>query len=342
MDSEPDRWGRMLLKRRENVIAKREGRAAKSLTETDYLLGVEDFTRMGALRFKTEENGEFLAYNEDMTVPPVTRLRELEAASLAYEKDSELLNDKWVKLLIGPGSSLGGARPKANVEDLDGSLWIAKFPSRNDEYDSGAWEYVVHELAVRCGLNVPQAKIIKFSDFGSTFLVKRFDRTGAKRIHFASAMTLLGKSDGESNECSYLDLLEFLTSYGSRVKEDAIELWKRIVFNLAVKNTDDHLRNHGFILEKDGWRLSPLYDVNPNPDGTHLSLNITENDCSLDYGLALDTAKYYGITRAEAEKYVRETKTIISEEWQSIAKKVGLRESSLKYMQSAFVSETTI
>ena len=342
MDSEPDRWGRMLLKRRENVIAKREGRAAKSLTETDYLLGVEDFTRMGALRFKTEENGEFLAYNEDMTVPPVTRLRELEAASLAYEKDSELLNDKWVKLLIGPGSSLGGARPKANVEDLDGSLWIAKFPSRNDEYDSGAWEYVVHELAVRCGLNVPQAKIIKFSDFGSTFLVKRFDRAGTKRIHFASAMTLLGKSDGESNECSYLDLLEFLTSYGSRVKEDAIELWKRMVFNLAVKNTDDHLRNHGFILEKDGWRLSPLYDVNPNPDGTHLSLNITENDCSLDYGLALDTAKYYGITRAEAEKYVRETKTIISEEWQSIAKKVGLRESSLKYMQSAFVSETTI
>ena len=237
---------------------------------------------------------------------------------------------------------LAAARPKANVEDLDGSLWIAKFPSRNDEYDSGAWEYIVHELAVRCGLNVPQAKIIKFSDFGSTFLVKRFDRAGAKRIHFVSAMTLLGKSDGESNECSYLDLLEFLTSYGASAKQDAIELWKRIVFNLAVKNTDDHLRNHGFILEKDGWRLSPLYDVNPNPDGTHLSLNITENDCSLDYGLALDTAKYYGITRDEAEKYMNEIKTIISEEWQSIAKKIGLRESSLKYMQSAFVSETTI
>ena len=241
-DSCPDRWGRALINRRERIQADREKRKPRELHTSDYLLGVYDETRMGALRFKTDKDGEFLSNDSDVAAPPWTTLRTLEEASRNYEIDEDFLNDKWLKQLIKPGSSLGGARPKANVEAPDGSLWIAKFPSKNDEYNIGAWEKVTHDLAKLCGLNVPESKLETFSKLGSTFLVKRFDRDGKKRIHFSSAMTMLGKTDGASADdgSSYLDIVSFLKSYGANPKQDIIELWKRIVFNMAVNNTDDH------------------------------------------------------------------------------------------------------
>lgn len=265
-DSCPDRWGRVLMKRREAAQAKKEDRKPRELREIDFLLGVYDESRMGALRFKLEENGPFLSDDKGMATPPWANLRTLEEAARAFDKDENALDEKWLKQLIGPGSSLGGARPKATVQGIDGALWIAKFPSKHDEVDSGAWEMVTHDLAVMCNLDVPEAKLEKFSKLGSTFLVKRFDRDGEKRIHFASAMTMLGKTDGASGSdgTSYLDIASFIKSNGAAPNKDLKELWKRIVFNMAVSNTDDHLRNHGFLLTSDGWRLSPLYDVNPS------------------------------------------------------------------------------
>ena len=211
-----------------------------------------DEARMGGLRFKTELEGEFLSNDREFATPPWTSLRELEQASIAFENDEKGLNEKWLKQLLAPGSSLGGARPKASVLATDGSLWIAKFPSKHDDFNSGAWEMVVHELAVMCGLNVPEAKAEKFSKLGTTFLVKRFDRMGSRRIHFSSAMTMLGKKDGANaaDGSSYLEIVSFLKANGATPKKDIQELWKRIVFSMAVSNTDDHFRNHGFILEE--------------------------------------------------------------------------------------------
>lgn len=258
-DASPDRWGRVLMNKRERLLAEKEGRKPRKLHDSDYLLGVYDETRMGGIRFKLDMDGDFLSNDKDTAAPPWAVLRTLEEASRNFEKDENGLTDKWLNQLIKPGSSLGGARPKATVVDTSGQLWIAKFPSKNDESDTGAWEKVAHDLARMCGLNVPESKLEKFSKLGSTFLVKRFDRDGEKRIHFASAMTLLGKTDGASAEdgTSYLDMAGFIKAYGANPKSDLVELWKRIVFNMAVTNTDDHLRNHAFILTNNGWILSP-------------------------------------------------------------------------------------
>lgn len=244
---------------------------------------------MGAIRFKTEENGEFLSDDKEMAAPPWATLRTLEEASRQFEKEENILEEKWLNQLLKPGSSLGGARPKASVQAPDGELWIAKFPSRKDEYDIGAWEKVAHDLANICGLNVPESRFEIFSKLGGTFLVKRFDRAGKRRIHFASAMTMLGKEDGACAEdgSGYLDIASFLKANSAMPEVDLRELWRRIVFNMAISNTDDHLRNHGFLLTQKGWRLSPLYDVNPVPYGDMLALNVDEinNDISLNLRL---------------------------------------------------------
>ena len=283
-DSSPDRWGRVLMNKRERILAEKEGRKPAKLYDSDYLLGVYDEMRLGGIRFKTETNGAFLSDDKETAAPPWTSLRTLEEASRNFENDDTAVSEKWLNQLIRPGSSLGGARPKATVIDPKEQLWIAKFPSKNDENDTGAWEMVTHDLAELCGLHVPEAKLEKFSNLGSTYLVKRFDRLLNKRVHFASAMTLLGKTDGASaaDGTSYLDIAAFIKSYGAQPKQDLIELWKRIVFNMAVSNTDDHLRNHAFIFTKNGWRLSPLYDVNPVPYGDELSLNVDEEDNSIN------------------------------------------------------------
>ena len=337
-DSSPDRWGRVLMNKRERILAGKEGRKPAKLYDSDYLLGVYDETRLGGIRFKTEPNGAFLSDDKETAAPPWASLRTLEEASRNFENEDTALSEKWLNQLIRPGSSLGGARPKATVIDPKEQLWIAKFPSRNDENDSGAWEMVTHDLAEICGLHVPEAKLEKFSNLGSTYLVKRFDRILNKRVHFASAMTLLGKTDGASAEdgTSYLDIAAFIKSYGAQPKRDLIELWKRIVFYMAVSNTDDHLRNHAFIFAENGWRLSPLYDVNPVPYGDELSLNVDEEDNSINIDLAIQTAVRFGISEADAMTYAKNILSLVQENWEKRATAYGLSRRLIEEMRPAF------
>ena len=337
-DASPDRWGRVLMNKRERILAEKEGRKPSKLYDSDYLLGVYDETRMGGIRFKKEQDGPFLSDDKETAAPPWATLRTLEEASRNFENDETGLSEKWLNQLIRPGSSLGGARPKVTVVDTNGQLWIAKFPSKNDENDTGAWEIVAHDLAKLCGLNVPEAKMEKFSSLGSTFLVKRFARIGEKRIHFASAMTLLGKADGASaaDGTSYLEMVAFIKAYGAAPKRDLLELWKRIVFNMAITNTDDHLRNHAFILTKEGWGLSPLYDVNPVPYGDELSLNVDEEDNRISIELAIQTAVRFGIERSDAEAYAKEILKIVRENWSQLASKYGLTCRQIEEMRPAF------
>ena len=337
-DSSPDRWGRVLMNKRERILAGKEDRKPAKLYDSDYLLGVYDETRLGGIRFKTEPNGAFLSDDKETAAPPWASLRALEEASRNFENEDTALSEKWLNQLIRPGSSLGGARPKATVIDPKEQLWIAKFPSRNDENDSGAWEMVTHDLAEICGLHVPEAKLEKFSKLGSTYLVKRFDRILNKRVHFASAMTLLGKTDGASvaEGTSYLDIAAFIKSYGAQPKRDLIELWKRIVFNMAVSNTDDHLRNHAFIFTENGWRLSPLYDVNPVPYGDELSLNVDEADNSINIDLAIETAVRFGLSRTDATNDAKDILVIVRENWEKLATAYGLSRRLIEEMRPAF------
>lgn len=342
LDSCPDRWGRVLMQRRERLRAKESGEEITKLQESDYLLGVYDGNRMGALRFKTDVNGHFMDDDARLATPPFASLRALEQASLNYERtdaEQSLEYYNWLRMLYSPGSSLGGARPKANVVDPDGNLWIAKFPSKNDGIDVGAWEYIVTAMARKFGLRVPETKIEKFSSDHHTFMTRRFDRRGlTKRLYFASAMTLLGYRDGDDAQdgVSYLELAEFLQNYGtSQLKDDLKELWKRVVFNIAISNCDDHLRNHGFILTSKGWTLSPVYDLTPHPDGLGLKLNISEEDNSLDYHIAIDTASFYGIKKEEAERFVQQARIICSD-WRQMANSIGISRSEQEEMASAF------
>ncbi|MGF2411166.1 MAG: type II toxin-antitoxin system HipA family toxin [Ferruginibacter sp.] len=339
LDSCPDRWGRVLMQRREAAIAKQEDRSAKKLTESDFLLGVYDGHRMGALRFKLDEDGAFLNDNKAMASPPWTSLRELEQASLKFEEDNtddpEYL--KWISLLIAPGSSLGGARPKASVMDTKNNLWIAKFPSKNDDKDIAAWEMLTNELAIKAGVTIAEAKLQQFNNRYHTFITKRFDRTvKGERIHFASAMTLLGHKDGEDSAgASYLELAEFIIRHGAAVEKNLEELWRRIVFSIAVKNTDDHLRNHGFLLTRDGWALSPAYDINPNEYGKGLSLNISDTDNALDFNLALEVASLFRVDKKNAGKIIKQVTMAISE-WKKIAIKYKISKAEQERMAAAF------
>ena len=293
---------------------------------------------MGGLRFKTDLDGEFLSNDKEFATPPWTSLRELEQASIAFENDELDLGEKWLKQLLAPGSSLGGARPKASVMAPDGSLWIAKFPSKHDDFNSGAWEIVTHDLAKMCGLDVPEAKTEKFSKLGTTFLIKRFDRKEKQRIHFSSAMTMLGKKDGANaaDGSSYLEIVSFLRANGANPKQDILELWRRIVFSMAVSNTDDHLRNHGFILGENGWKLSPLYDVNPDIYGEYLSLNVDSDNSSIDFDLAVDVSEYYGIEKKQATEEVDKIKCIVKNNWRLIARKYGISRGEIERMEPAF------
>lgn len=311
LGSSPDRWGRLLMDRREAQIAKEEKRPVRPLRESDYLLGVDDGHRMGAIRFKVKPNGPFVDDNEGVAMPPWTSLRELEHAAYELEKENaESSPDykKWIKLLTVPGSSLGGARPKASVVDPDNNLWIVKFPHPSDTKDVGAWEEVVCRLAKKAGLRVPECMTKTFNRKHRTFLSKRFDRTQTqKRIHFASAMTLLMRKEGDSEAegASYLELVEFIMQSGAEPDKDLEELWKRIVFSICISNVDDHLRNHGFLLTTKGWTLSPVYDINPGEYGDGLRLNISESDNSQNLELAKEVAKYFRIKPKHADKLMK-------------------------------------
>lgn len=339
LDSSPDRWGRILMQRRAAIEFKKGLRESSHLTELDYLLGVHDSYRMGGLRFKTTAAGNFLDDNQSYAAPPITSLRELEYAALQIEKDENIDSAdyyRWLQMLISPGSSLGGARPKASVIDENKHLWIAKFPNASDEVDVGAWEFLCYQLAIKAGIEMFPCKIQRYSSPYHTFLTKRFDRKGEKRIHFSSAMTQLEYYDGEDAEgASYLELAEFLTNYGSNTQADLAQLWRRLVFNLAISNTDDHLRNHGFLLTNKGWQLSPAYDLNPLVSKRGLHLNITDNDNSLDYGLAFKVAEFFNLTKTQANKIYDEVLTVVSR-WQELAQKLGIGRAEQLIKQAAF------
>lgn len=342
-DSSPDRWGRLLMDRRFERD-KRAGRlpADARLYESDYLLGVHDLYRVGALRYRLEDEGAFLDNRIDVAAPPFTEIRALEQASRSLEQDPDNLaaqGQDWLRMLIAPGGSLGGARPKASVVDDTGHLYIAKFPSVRDAYDVGGWEMVTNALADACGLQVAPAQARKFASDYHCFMVRRFDRTAAgRRLHFASAMTMTGRSDGDDAAAgvSYLELAEVIMSKGSQPNDDLRELWSRIVFNILVSNTDDHLRNHGFILVPGkGWRLSQAYDMNPVPHADGLKLNITDADNALDLELAKEVAEYFRLGLAEAAQTIADFQAIVSQ-WRLVAEGIGLSLSEQNRMANAF------
>lgn len=268
--------------------------------------------------------------------PPWTSIRELEHASLELENDtlreSEAL--KWINLLIAPGASLGGARPKASLLDEKHHLWIAKFPSVKDTHDVGAWEMVVNEMASQA-IQMADSIVRRYNSHHHTFFSRRFDRTKkGERIHFASAMTLLGHTDGITG-VSYLDLAEFIMKAGAFPVNDLQQLWRRIVFYVAIRNTDDHLRNHGFLLSQQGWMLSPAFDVNPVPYGTGLSLNISETDNSLNFDLAREVAQYFRVTDIQAKSIITKTRKIVGQ-WKKLAGKYKISSNEQDFMSNAF------
>ena len=268
-DALPDRWGRTLLLRREQIAAAEEKRPVRRLSSFDFLTGIDDFSRMGGFRFKETPDSEFINVSESLKIPPLTDIRELITASAEIEKSEEnnmLPDRKWIVQLVQPGTSLGGARPKANVIDTDKTLYVAKFPSRKDDYDVGLWEHFSHLLAKKAGINAAKTKVLATREKYHTLLSQRFDRTNdSKRIHFASAMTLLGLSDGDNATTGhgYLDIVDFIIQSCTDVERNLQELYRRVAFNICIGNTDDHFRNHGFLLTAKGWTLSPAYDMNP-------------------------------------------------------------------------------
>lgn len=339
-DSAPDRWGRMLIQRKESIMTRESGRKEKTLLESDYLLGVYDQFRIGGLRFKETAEGPFLNDDKGLAIPPWTSLKELEHASLKIEDEStpEKEETRWLNLMLAPGSSLGGARPKAGVLDQQRRLCIAKFPSRNDNKDIGAWEMVAGDLARQAGINMAEGKIIKLSSAYHIYFSRRFDRTDTgKRIHFASALNMLGHQDGADTTegVSYLEIVDFLIRHGSQVEQDLEELWRRIVFSICIKNTDDHLRNHGFLLTASGWKLSPAYDINPVETGTGLRLNISENDNSLDPDLAMEVSPFFRLNEKQASQIISKVKASV-QNWRSVADRYKIPKKEQDRMSGAF------
>lgn len=345
-DSSPDRWGQLLMKRR----AERQWRAGGNagslprLHASDYLIGVHDQYRVGALRFSLAPQGPFLDNQRRDGAPPLVMLRELEAASLAFEaseQDPAAINDEQLRMLIAPGGSLGGARPKASVIDERGQLYIAKFPSTRDRYNVGAWEGVVNYLADKCGLVPAQGGVARFASEHHTFVVQRFDRTPAgQRLHFASAMTLADKQDGDdaSTGASYLDIASVLMTQGARPNADLRLLWSRMVFEMLVSNSDGHLRNTGFILRAGkGWELSPAYDINPDPGARELKLNVSETDNAMDLDLALSVASIFRVPLADARQIIANQIAIVRR-WRALASSPvhGLSNREIERMAPAF------
>ncbi len=340
MDSMPDTWGRTLMKRRVAIEAKEKGERTPNLYDIDFLLGVYDKSRMGALRFKTDENGEFLD-NNNIPTPPWSSIRELQYSAEAIESDKDISESKkWLYILIAPGSSLGGARPKANILDDNNHPWIAKFPSKNDTIDKAKWELLAYKLALKAGINMSESKIEKVSGNYYTFFTKRFDRKYGERIHFASAMTMTGNNEDtlKNTTASYLDLAEFIQYNGTNIEEDLHQLWKRIVFNIAISNTDDHLRNHGFILTKSGWALSPAYDINPSVDKDGLSLNIDMDNNSLSFELAKSVGEYFQLDDLQMDEIISDVISVIAN-WKETAKETGISRSEIQIMESAFIEK---
>lgn len=337
-DAMPDTWGRTLMKRREAQIAKEEKRVVKNLHDIDFLLGVNDESRMGGLRFKLKEKEPFLNNDNSRPTPPWSSVRELQHGISLIESDKDNKEvRKWLSILLAPGSSLGGARPKANIMDEKGNLWIAKFPSKEDTIDKAAWEFLSYKLAIKAGIEMTECKIEKITGKHHTFFTKRFDRLKDKRIHFASAMTMTGNNEDtiKENHPSYLDIAEFIQFNESNNTKELQQLWRRMVFNIAISNTDDHLRNHGFILNKTGWQLSPAYDINPSIDKDGLSLNIDSNNNALDFDLAKSVGEYFQLKEKQMDDILKEIKGAVKN-WKTEAIKIGISKAEITLMNSAF------
>ena len=327
-DALPDRWGRTLFLRREQIAALEEGRPVRRLSSFDFLTGINDFSRMGGFRFKEEKDGEFINVDEALRIPPLADVRDLLVASMEIEKGEEenlLPAKKWIKQLVMPGSSLGGARPKASVIDEDKTLYVAKFPSRKDDYDAGLWEHFAHLLARKAGVNAARTKVLSVGEKYHTLLSKRFDRTPeGRRIHFASAMTLLGLSDGDNATTGhgYLDMVDFILQNCTDVEANLQELFRRVAFNVCIGNSDDHFRNHGFLLTAKGWTLSPAYDMNPTLN-EYQSLLVTSVSNKADLCVLLDACEDYMLERKVAEGIIQEVANVVKD-WRSLAVRLGI------------------
>ncbi len=336
-DALPDRWGKTLLLRREQILAKEEKRSVKRLNSYDYLIGIDDFSRMGGFRFKENKDNDFINVSNILRIPPLNEIKDLIVASKEIEKseDDNIMPDrKWLLQLIQPGSSLGGARPKASVIDSDKTLYIAKFPSHNDNYDVALWEHLSHLLAKKAGITVAHTKTLLINDKHHTLLSKRFDRTpDGKRVHFASAMTLLGLNDGDnaSSGFGYLDIVDFIIQQCFDVEHNLKELFRRVAFYICIGNTDDHFRNHGFILTPKGWTLSPAYDINPtNNRYQSLLINNKTNDSNLN--ILLDSCEDYLIKKDTAQLIIEEVSNALRN-WKNDAFRLGIPSKEIELFE---------
>lgn len=334
-DASPDRWGRNLIRRRESHAADAQRRRARTLMAEDYLIQVSDTGRQGGLRFKEDPDGAFMSPGDE--IPRMTDIRELEQSSRILEQASDPREYQALAELFDPGSSLGGARPKANVRDTEGNIWIAKFPSIHDRIDTGAWEMTAHDLAGACGIRVPEARLMRI-DGRTIFLSKRFDRQGGSRIHMMSMMTALTENDSSASESGkgFLDMAEYLSFSGADVDADLRELFRRAAYSVCISNTDCHLRNHALLLSDHGWVLSPAYDMNPNPERDTLAVNITDSNASIDMDLVRETAPFYHLSEEDAESMIRHIQETVRGRWRQTADHFQIAESEKHYMERAF------
>ena len=341
-DSLPDRWGRTLILRREQILAMEEKRPVRRLTEFDFLTGIDDYTRIGGFRYKIDPTCEFINTSNKLQIPPITEIKELVRASNEIELSEEkntLPQKKWLFQLIQPGTSLGGARPKATIIDENKHLYIAKFPSRNDLYDVGLWEHLSHLLAKESGLNCSESKVIKAGNKYHTLLSKRFDRTADnKRIHYASAMTMLGLKDGcnANTGNGYLDIVNYIIKNCCNVDYNLKELYRRVVFNISIGNSDDHFRNHGFLLTPQGWTLSPAFDINPSLSKEQ-SLLINSYTSKSDLNILLDSCEEYMLNHNTAKQIIEEVLKGISK-WKLLANKINIPQSEQNIFKDRFIT----
>ena len=341
-DSLPDRWGRTLILRREQILAMEEKRPVRRLTEFDFLTGIDDYTRIGGFRYKIDPTGEFINTSNKLQIPPITEIKELVRASNEIELSEEkntLPQKKWLFQLIQPGTSLGGARPKATIIDENKHLYIAKFPSRNDLYDVGLWEHLSHLLAKESGLNCSESKVIKAGNKYHTLLSKRFDRTADnKRIHYASAMTMLGLKDGcnANTGNGYLDIVNYIIKNCCNVDFNLKELYRRVAFNISIGNSDDHFRNHGFLLTPQGWTLSPAFDINPSLSKEQ-SLLINSYTAKSDLNILLDSCEEYMLNHNTAKQIIEEVLKGISK-WKLLANKINIPQSEQNIFKDRFIT----
>lgn len=343
-DALPDRWGRTLLLRREQLAASEEKRPVRRLSSFDFLTGIDDFSRMGGFRFKEAPQGEFINVSQSLKIPPLTDIRELIAASQKIEKSEEaniLPERKWLKQLVQPGSSLGGARPKASVVDTNHALYVAKFPSRKDDYDVGLWEHLAHQLAIRAGIHAATTRVLATGEKHHTLLSRRFDRTDdGRRIHFASAMTLLGLTDGDNAATGYgyLDMVDFILQHCTDVDANLRELYRRVAYNICIGNSDDHFRNHGFLLTSKGWTLSPAYDMNPTLND-YQSLLISASSSQSDLSILLDACEEYMLDAQTAKQIIGEVVDAVKG-WHELAVRLGISKREMDLFRDVFERNT--